>query len=58
MISDGQMRPPWEPPLARFPFPRLRTAIEPLVGKLGDGLASAGTPVVRETVRYDQPLDD
>lgn len=94
VISDGQMAPPWEPPLAAFftpaagvPDRELRAAlasegrhkatvscgyncvlvetsnghavidtglgarflgygppIEPLVGKLGDGLASAGMP--------------
>ena len=93
VISDGQMAPPWEPPLASFftpaagvPESELRAAvaaedrpdtvpcgyncvlvqtgdgaavidtglgarflgygprIEPLVGRLGDGLAAAGTP--------------
>lgn len=94
VISDGQMTPPWEPPLAAFftpaagvPDRELRAAlaaegrhkttvscgyncvlvqasnghavidtglgarflgygppIEPLVGRLGDGLASAGAP--------------
>ena len=93
VISDGQMTPPWEPPLASFftpaagvPESELRAAvaaegrtnsvscgyncvlvrtsdgaavidtglgarflgygprIEPLVGRLGDGLAAAGTP--------------
>lgn len=97
VISDGQMAPPWEPPLASFftpeagvPAPELRQAlaaegrdrttlacgyncvlvqtpdghavidtglgarflgygprIEPLVGKLGAGLASAGTPAAQ-----------
>jgi glyoxylase-like metal-dependent hydrolase (beta-lactamase superfamily II) len=96
VISDGQMRPPWEPPLAAFftpaagvPDHELRAAlaaegrkttvscgyncvlvqtssghavidtglggrflgygppIEPLVGKLGSGLASAGAPAAQ-----------
>jgi glyoxylase-like metal-dependent hydrolase (beta-lactamase superfamily II) len=96
VISDGQMTPPWEPPLAAFftpatgvPDHELRAAlagegrhkttvscgyncvlvqtsghavidtglgarflgygppIEPLVGRLGDGLASAGAPAAQ-----------
>src|SRR5215469_13896868 len=58
VVSDGQMEPPWEPPMAEFfrpecgvPSQERRDAvaidglgIEPLVGRLGDRLVTANAP--------------